>query len=274
MGGSERPHIAVIMLSKQPDLARNALRAVASDAATLSAVLYLNGGVTLDDYDGPQPEWWRAGGGNHILVAAADEPFSYSKMNNRAASIALMETAHPCDYLLFLNDDVTMRPDSVDAMLTCARRQHAEVVGINLAYPPKEDEPLRIQHAGVIPGAFFVGCHRGRHSLLASWAYSYPRWLTMWAVTGACMLVEANTFAEVNGFDEEYEVDQQDIDLCMRVRTVLNGTVALVQGAFAYHDEGATRGRDEGMLSARAKDQARFVGLWYTQWNEGRDRWR
>lgn len=42
----------------------------------------------------------------------------------------------------------------------------------------------------------------------------------MSAVTAACMLVKASVFREVGGFDEELKVAFNDIDFCMKVRSV------------------------------------------------------
>lgn len=120
------------------------------------------------------------------------------------------------DYLLFLNNDTEiMNEDSIEEMLGYCMRKDVGAVGARLYY-----EDGTIQHAGVIVGLGGVAGHAfpayphdaagyfGR--IVMAQDYS--------AVTAACMMVKKSVFMETGGFDEDFAVAFNDIDLCLQIR--------------------------------------------------------
>jgi GT2 family glycosyltransferase len=137
-------------------------------------------------------------------------PFNFSEMNNHAAR----QTDAPL--LLFLNDDITViREDWLGAMVELAARREVGAVGAKLLYPDG-----RIQHAGVALGIFeicghaFKGCMDDQRTY-----FDFPDLIrNVSAVTGACMMVPAERFWEVGGFDSAaFPVAYNDIDLCLKL---------------------------------------------------------
>ncbi len=61
---------------------------------------------------------------------------------------------------------------------------------------------------------------------------------TMPTVSGACMMMRADDFHALGGFDEGYFIHVEDVDICRRVRE-LGGSVAFAPDAVVEH-EGAT----------------------------------
>lgn len=220
------------------------------------------------------------------FVKAADVgPFNYAAMNNRVArGIEPMLTAmrkpsragYPLewdvarDWLLFLNDDVGVRPMWLDAMLECAEETGAAAVGMKLVYPEGHKHEFLIQHAGLDPGPFLLGSHRGLFAPMHSREFADPAYRRVWAVTGACMLVRAVDFRSVAGFDEGYEHVSQDVDLCMKLRVYDrvgltgggNRLCAVVQSTWCWHAEGATRGERMDQPSVFEEDGERFREKW------------
>lgn len=64
------------------------------------------------------------------------------------------------------------------------------------------------------------------------------------AVTAACLMVKKEYFDEVNGFTEELAVAFNDIDFCLKVRS-LNKQVVYTPYAKLYHYESKTRGLED-----------------------------
>ena len=62
-----------------------------------------------------------------------------------------------------------------------------------------------------------------------------------WA-TGACFAISADLWKRVGGFDEEYFLYWEDIDLSHRILDA-GGRLVLLDSATAVHDEGQTHGR-------------------------------
>lgn len=142
-------------------------------------------------------------------------------------------------HLLFLNND-TKFIDTDFLRALDYLREHPEVgcLGGYLVYADS-----RIQHAGVriCPEAPYRGIpeHFDRFKPIEGYAgRAAPREVV--AVTGAMLLVEAERFAKVGGFDPVYREEAQDIDLCLRLRE--QGFRSVVHPALlSYHYENATR---------------------------------
>ena len=68
-------------------------------------------------------------------------------------------------------------------------------------------------------------------------------------LTGACLAVSTELWNSVGGFDDDYFLYWEDVDLSRRVREA-GGTLRIVPGTTAVHDEGGTQGLPVG---SRAK---------------------
>ncbi len=143
-------------------------------------------------------------------------------------------------YLLFLNNDTAPQPGWLEALLEAAARDpRIAVVGAKLLYPDDT-----IQHAGVAllrdsPYPISpVHLHRLKPRDFA--AADEEREVA--AVTGACMLIRADVFREVGGFDEAYLNGYEDVDLCLQVRD-RGYRVVYTPKSVVYHHESATPGR-------------------------------
>lgn len=175
-----------------------------------------------------------------------NQPFNYSKINNFAAGQAKGK------YLLFLNNDTeVISPGWIEEMLMYAQRPDIGAVGAMLYFGDNT-----IQHAGVIVGIGGVAGHvfsrepRGApgyfgHALIAC-NYS--------AVTAACVMMRAEVFRDVGGFDESFAVAFNDIDLCLRVLAKGYRNI-WTPHAELYHYESKSRGHED-----TPEKQLRFKG--------------
>ncbi len=164
--------------------------------------------------------------------------FNYSAINN----YAVRATGAGYDYFLFLNNDIEATQQGwLHAMLDLAMRADVGAVGATLLYPDGA-----IQHSGVVIGlhgaaehAFktlpFTGHDPGYGaSLHATRDYS--------AVTAACMLVPAEVFHAVGGYDERLVIGFNDTDLCLRIGA-LGWRILNCADAVLVHYESASRGK-------------------------------
>jgi len=187
-------------------------------------------------------------------VVSYEGEFNLSRAVNQAARAARG------DYLVLLNDDTEVRsPDWVQRMLAQAQAPGVGVVGCRLLYP---DE--RVRHGGVAvhagkPWDLYLGFpadapgYRGLLRLVRNCS----------AVTGACMLVSADLFEQLGGFDESMQVNFADIDFCLRA--VQKGRrVVWTPHAELVH-------RERSSLSPRPgpADIERFSGRWGAPYADG-----
>ncbi|PPK83567.1 GT2 family glycosyltransferase [Lacrimispora xylanisolvens] len=171
-----------------------------------------------------------------VHVVTWEREFNYSAINNFGVTFAKGE------YLLFLNNDTELiNPESMEEMLGYCQREDVGITGVRLLY---SDDT--IQHAGVvvgfggIAGHTFIGLHKAESSYFnqAMCARNYS------AVTAACMMSKRSLFDQVGGFSEDLAVAFNDIDYCMKIRS-LNKLVVYVPYALFYHYESKSRGLED-----------------------------
>lgn len=136
-----------------------------------------------------------------VLLIPSEVNLGFGKANNLAAKSADGE------YLLMLNPDT--RIDDAHAIIKLVNRLNSKPqVGLlaPAVYEPRKDKT-------VLP----------RFSYPSSKQLRYPEKLKSlpgkiaW-VLGACMLMKREVFLQVNGFDEDFFLYGEDVDICLRVR--------------------------------------------------------
>ncbi len=224
----------------------------AANYPSLEVIIVDNGGRSHDNevwYQqragdlAPQIIWW-------------DERFNYSAVNNRAAGVATGEV------LVFLNDDTAKGHSGwLHNLVGWSQCPEIGVVGLQLI-----DQDGLIQHGGVIVGMtglaghLFQGMAPQSDSLIG-----HTDWTrNTLAVTGACLAVRREVFAEVGGFEERLELCGSDVVLGLRVRQA--GYRNVVSAATPIiHRESATRG-------SHIPDGDVFGSYWaYQRWLMGGD---
>ena len=194
---------------------------------------------------------------DNVTVVTYKGSFNYSKINNFGVKYK------KGDYVLFFNNDTeVIESTAISEMLGCCMRKEVGAVGAKLLY---EDDT--IQHAGVVVGFngyaahVFNGIDRDDPGFLMR-----PRVNCNYsACTAACLMVKKSVFEEVNGFDEQFVVACNDIDLCLKIR---DKDYLIVYNAFAlwHHYESKSRGYED-----TPEKQARFeseVKKFQTKWPE------
>ncbi len=155
-------------------------------------------------------------------------------------------------YVIFLNNDTVPQAGWLDALLADAdAHPDAAVIGSRLLFPDGT-----IQHAGVT-----IGADGFPHHLYAGFPGDHPAVVTsrpMKMVTAACMLVRADAFRAVGGFDRGFVNGWEDSDLCLRLGEAGYG-VRYCAESVVYHLESASR-------DPHAARELRNRGRWAERW--------
>jgi GT2 family glycosyltransferase len=126
-------------------------------------------------------------------------------------------------------------------------------VGAKLLYPTGA-----IQHAGIALGIGEATGHIGRHQFRSD---LWP-WLDLTrnvsAVTAACMAIRRDVFQQAGGFDTEFAVNYNDVDLCLRLAQA-GYSIVCDASAELQHDECSTRAG-----GTRTEERERFFKRWGT----------
>jgi GT2 family glycosyltransferase len=153
---------------------------------------------------------------------------TYAIANNHAARIA----SGNC--LLFLNNDVIVRSNSVLRLLSALRSDpKAGIVGGKLLFTGETS----VQHAGIrhmlwgYPSNYGVGANPDDPRVSTS--------SERFALTGAMFCLPRAVFQKVHGFEERYRWGFEDVDLCLKIRDLDKG-VLYIHDSISIHEESAT----------------------------------
>ena len=130
------------------------------------------------------------------------------------------------DYLLFLNSDTIMQPDTLDASVAYMR-QNADVggMGVQVVLP---DGSLDHACKRGFPTPWNALCYFGKLDRLFPKTAMFNGYRLnhldrnqtheVDAVTGAYLMMPAKLYRELGGFDETYFMYGEDLDLCWRIK--------------------------------------------------------
>ena len=188
-----------------------------------------------------------------VRVVTIDQPFNFSRLNN----IARKECKG--NYLLFLNNDVVFHGINVLArLLDPFAFIDTWAVGARLRYP---DGPIQHQGVVLIKGERRALLEPGKmvaESAVVNMIIPLCVQEEFSAATGACLLVQADRFDQVGGFDVQLAVTFNDVDLCLRIREA-GGRVVVTPEPYLIHRESVSRGKD--LAGAALVRQQREQGL-------------
>ena len=138
------------------------------------------------------------------------------------------------EYILFLNPDAKIAPNVLDKMLgVFIEDEKIGIVG-----------PLLVDSAGRIQSDCF-GSHRTPLSTIKNKIFGQRERQTLasekvfktdW-VSGGSMMIRRNVFEKIGGFDENFFMYFEDVDLCARARKS-GSTIVIHPSARIFHESG------------------------------------
>lgn len=195
---------------------------------------------------------------DRVRIQTYSGPFNFSKMNNQAVT----SFGAGYDVFLFANNDLeAIEAGWLEHMGGLCMRADVGAVGALLLYRDGS-----IQHGGVVLNVGGPAEHVYKNAPSRLGATRHPGHISglvcvrdFMAVTGACLMVRADVFHHVGGFDPLLAVGFNDIDLCLRIRE--SGHKVLFDGhAMLYHYESATRMKSKQLR--HPEDTALMAARW------------
>jgi GT2 family glycosyltransferase len=214
----------IILMHDNISISRHCLDLLSSALADLDHEVILLDNASAED---TRPMLDNGNIFQHFRMIRSEDNIPFSAGNNQAASAATGQ------WLLFLNNDVFVRPDTVKQMLHTFSDKDAGIAGGKLLFPGD----AAVQHAGIgqmlwgYPSNYGVGAKP-----------SDPRiqlHCERFALSGAMLCLPRKIFQQIGGFDERYVWGMEDIDLCLKVRS-MGYRVAYNPDSVATHMESAT----------------------------------
>ena len=167
----------------------------------------------------------------------------FARANNQGAKIA------SGDFLLFINPDTVMIEDAIESMLDYIRSDSS----IGILGPKVLNSDQTIQYScrkfpTIWSGLFnryslttrlFPNNRYSRDYLMLDYDHNSTRSVD-W-VSGCCMMMSKSTFNKANGFDENYFLFIEDVDICQVIKKRLR--VVYFPNAKIYHKISSSNAR-------------------------------
>jgi len=165
----------------------------------------------------------------------------------RACNIGYTLTQAP--YILFINPDCIVQPDSVERLITVLE-QHPDMGMVGpMILNPDGSEQIGARRTTPTPGRAFIKAF-GLSRAAAAWPGLFKDFnlqnepvptqpTDVDAISGACMLVRRTAIDQVGLFDEGYFMHCEDLDWCMRFR-LAGWRVVFVPDAVVMHEKGVS----------------------------------
>jgi GT2 family glycosyltransferase len=138
------------------------------------------------------------------------DEFNYAKAFNFALRTS------DTDDVIVLNDDLeVISPDWIESLLELSQQPRVGAVGAKLLF-----EDLSIQHAGIVTGVDGVCGHMFYKRPSNEIGYqNFTHLIRNYScITGAVFATRLELMNQIGGMDENYKVEFNDVDVCMRLK--------------------------------------------------------
>jgi GT2 family glycosyltransferase len=208
-----------------------------------------------------------------VGVIANRENLGFSKANN----LGLRAARAP--YVLILNSDAAVRPGAVEAMAGILdTRPEVGIVGprtvssdgtIQISFGP-DLTPWNEWRQRALVRAVKAGDPAAvRRATALAGSEHEPAW-----VSGSCFLARRDLLLSLGGFDEDFFLYEEDVDLCVRVRAAGSRVLFTPRAEVVHHlgrsmEQAASRAREEYRRSHRLfyrKHNGLLSRLWLRAW--------
>ena len=234
---SDAPRVSVIVLSMHsPWLLAECLTSVGAHAGAhvpYEVILVCNGAT-------PDLVFFAQRKLRGVRVVVSDVNLGFGGGNTYAATLARGEL------LLLLNDDVTVEPGWLEALVVAAdAHPEAAAVGSRILFPDGS-----LQEAGSVLWADGSTAPVGRGLPEGSDSYSYRRHVDY--VSACSLLVRTSAFDEVGGFDPRYHpAYYEDVDFCLELRQRGHRVLYEPASRIRHHESQSTENRFKQFLFKR-----------------------
>lgn len=228
------PVVAVMVVHEPGDWLAESLAALARQDYPALQVLILVSGAEDDPTRRPVLDVIDTHAASHAtspVVRFLGENQGFAASCNRVLDLVEGDNGFFC----FLHDDVALEPDAISRLVEELYRSNAGLVAPKLTY---WDNPSMIQSVGTMVDRFGVELAIADDGELDQEQHDAVQDVFM--VSSACMMIRADLFRTVGGFEASLVRHGADLDLCWRVHAT-GARVVIVPSARARHRESMTQ---------------------------------
>lgn len=163
-----------------------------------------------------------------VTIIDAGRNLGFTGGNNIGVRRAAEEGA---DFVLLLNNDTTVEPDAISSLVEAAQRSpNAGILTPVIHYFDRMED---LWFAG---SRIDLARAEAVHDNSRPPARTAPVRLVPWA-SGCAMMIPAQLFRQIKGFDDRFFLNWEDVDISLRIRSA-GKDILLVPAARIYHKVG------------------------------------
>lgn len=198
-----------------------------------------------------------------VIFMQNEKNLGFSGGNNTGIKKAFEEG---CEYVVLLNNDTTVKPDTFEKLVSSARGYQFHVASPKIYfYPGREFHLKQYQKSEQGKVIWYAG---GR----TDWANVIPKHIGVDEVdhgqwekaqetefaTGCCMLLSKKVYETIGGLDATYTAYFEDNDYCMKAKKQ-GFTIGYCPQAKMWHKNAGSTGGSGSKSQTDLVDQSRFI---------------
>ncbi len=201
--------------------------------------------------------------------------FIYNKVNGGFANGCNLGAINAAgEYLLFLNPDTVASESEIGKLLAVAK-QNPEFTALSCRQVNEKGKECvstgsfpRFSNLTGFMRAIFKNSKKAGTALMAGLSdqFIFPDW-----ISGSVVLIKRDVFRETGGFDEDFWMYYEDVDLCKRI-TDNGGTVVSCRNITIRHDHGGSSRINAGTAALTKTEVNISRHVYISKHKKGRDR--
>ena len=242
--GQGAPAVVAVVVTRDPGPSFDeAIASIAAQDYPTLSILVVDAGSAED----PTPRVAEVA--PQAFVRRADRPISFAE-----ATDLVLGTVEGAAFYLLCHDDTSLEEGAIQALVAEAFRSNAGIVGAKLV---DWDHPDRIRSVGARIDRFAYPAPISEPDELDQAQHDVAQ--EVFLVSSAAMLVRADLFADLSGFDPTVDLVAAELDLCWRAR-VAGARTVIAPAAVARHASRSPLSDPDGEATRHAhRAQARAL---------------
>ena len=241
--------VSVVVVHQPGDWFEETLAALAAQDYPNLRCLFLVTGASDDDEAATISDWIRGHLPSAFVRRASGNP-GFGAIANEVLRLVEGDNG----FFLLCHDDIAPEPDAITTMVTELYRSNAGMVGPKLV---EWDEPRRLQHVGLGLDRFGETDPIVEPGEIDQEQHDAVR--DVFVLPSACLLVRADLFRALDGFDPAIAFHGEDVELCWRAH-LTGARVVVAPDARVRHLERLAERRPElNHRQLRARHRMRAV---------------
>lgn len=214
----------IIINFKTPELTRNCINSIKCNTSNIELEI-----IVVDNYSQDNSQNYVTSQHPDVIWKSTNYNMGFGRANNLGVQLASKPN------ILLLNSDIILRNNSIEVCLDYLNNNPNSIIGPILSYPNGRIQKSTYTYIGNYTEIL-------KDNLLIDKIYTFKT-RKIQAIMGSFMMMKKSMFELAKGFDEDFFMYCEEIDLCKRM-TDLGGNIVQLKNTNVCHIHGASSNKD------------------------------